>query len=240
VAKARGDISSERAVVSEALGLARAAGRRSPTADALNALAVIARGHGDLQPAAAQHLEALDLSRDSAHPRGVEEALEGLGGIECELGRLTRAVRLLAAGHALRVVHEHPRMAADQARFAADLTRVGEGLGPERYEHAWHEGSGLSLDDAVEYARKGRGARGRARTGWHSLTRSEMKVARLASQGMRNAEIAARLFISPHTVTTHMARILAKLELTSRAQLAHVAIEPSSPSDPNGAIAKDT
>ena len=45
-------------------------------------------------------------------------------------------------------------------------------------------------------------------------------MARLASEGLTNPEIAARLFVSRRTVATHMSHILAKLDLTSRVELA--------------------
>lgn len=55
--------------------------------------------------------------------------------------------------------------------------------------------------------------------GVESLSERENEVFRLAAQGLSNAEIARDAFISETTVKSHMTRILAKLELTSRAQL---------------------
>jgi DNA-binding CsgD family transcriptional regulator len=64
-----------------------------------------------------------------------------------------------------------------------------------------------------------RGPRGRASTGWESLTPAELDVIRLVAEGLRNADVAARLFISPRTVHAHLSHIFAKLGVRSRAEL---------------------
>ena len=52
------------------------------------------------------------------------------------------------------------------------------------------------------------------------LTRRELEVLTLLSQGLTNAEIAARLFITPSTAKAHVRNIFAKLGVRTRLQAA--------------------
>ena len=65
-------------------------------------------------------------------------------------------------------------------------------------------------------------AQPRAKTGWDSLTDSELKVVNLIAQGATNRDVATKLHLSPHTVKTHVHNAFGKLGITSRAQLARL------------------
>lgn len=65
-----------------------------------------------------------------------------------------------------------------------------------------------------------RGQRSRPRDGWPSLTPTEQTVAQLVAEGLSNPQIGARLFVSRRTVQTHLWHVFAKLDVSSRAQLA--------------------
>jgi DNA-binding CsgD family transcriptional regulator/tetratricopeptide (TPR) repeat protein len=67
-------------------------------------------------------------------------------------------------------------------------------------------------------------------TGWQSLTEAEIRVARLTAEGQTNREIAHNLFVSPHTVNTHLRHIFDKLGVRSRVDLTRtVEREPVAP-----------
>ncbi|MFJ7212972.1 AAA family ATPase [Amycolatopsis sp. NPDC098790] len=59
--------------------------------------------------------------------------------------------------------------------------------------------------------------------GWDSLTPTETKIAGLVVEGLSNPQIAARMFLSPRTVATHVSHILAKLGVHSRIDIAREA-----------------
>jgi NarL family two-component system response regulator LiaR len=54
----------------------------------------------------------------------------------------------------------------------------------------------------------------------HDLSERELEVLRLIADGLNNAEIAVRLFISEKTVKSHVSNILGKLHVSDRTQAA--------------------
>ncbi len=63
----------------------------------------------------------------------------------------------------------------------------------------------------------------RARSGWESLTATEIKIAGYVEEGLSNPEIAAKLLLSRRTVATHVSHILKKLDVNSRTDIAREA-----------------
>jgi DNA-binding CsgD family transcriptional regulator len=65
----------------------------------------------------------------------------------------------------------------------------------------------------------------RAKSGWAALTEAEMAVATLVAEGGTNREIAEKLFVSPHTVSTHLRHVFEKLAINSRVKLARFVLD---------------
>ena len=76
---------------------------------------------------------------------------------------------------------------------------------------------------AIGLRRGRRSARRRPATGWDSLTPTERSVVDLVANGLRNREIADRLFISPRTVETHLTHVFGRLGISSRTELVALA-----------------
>jgi DNA-binding CsgD family transcriptional regulator len=67
-----------------------------------------------------------------------------------------------------------------------------------------------------------RGSRHRTAIGWQSLTSTERTVSLLVAEGLTNGAVARQMYISPHTVNTHLRHVYAKLGVANRVGLAAV------------------
>jgi DNA-binding CsgD family transcriptional regulator len=150
---------------------------------------------------------------------GVPDILECLADIATVAGSLHEAARLYGAADAIRQRIGVVRFMIHQPGYQASVAALREAMGEKELGSAWEEGAGLSTEEAIAYAQRGRGGRKRASRGWASLTPAELDVVRLVSEGLTNNEIATRLFISPRTVQAHLTHVYTKLDLTSRVKL---------------------
>jgi len=82
---------------------------------------------------------------------------------------------------------------------------------------------GWRRDDVDALLRRLDSATGAAE-GDPSLTRREHEVAALLAEGLSNADVARRLFISPKTAAVHVSNILMKLGMSNRAEVAAWAV----------------
>jgi DNA-binding CsgD family transcriptional regulator len=132
------------------------------------------------------------------------------------------------------------RLPLETARCRLELARA---LAPRQPDAAAYEGRlalqaferlGASRDaDAAGEVLRGIGVRGRSwPKGSRSLTKREREVLGLLAEGLANAQIADRLFISVRTAEHHVASILGKLDLRSRAEAAAYALREGSRKEP--------
>jgi DNA-binding NarL/FixJ family response regulator len=60
---------------------------------------------------------------------------------------------------------------------------------------------------------------------WASLTDTEQAVAGVVAEGLNNGKVAARMYISTHTVAHHLRQAFRKLSIASRVELTRIVIE---------------
>lgn len=58
-----------------------------------------------------------------------------------------------------------------------------------------------------------------------TLSERELEVLRLAAEGLSEPKIAERLFLSPHTIRSHMVNVYRKLHVRSRTEAVRVAVQ---------------
>jgi DNA-binding CsgD family transcriptional regulator len=192
-------------------GLAAAERRAELNPDIATITAAAAHVRGLLGSDPEELASAVELFKDSPRRLAFAAALEDLG-----ISRVDRGARGLAI-EALGEALEHYAAAGatcDAARLRSRLRDLG--------------------------VRRRLVSAGRPDTSWTALTEAELAVARLVAEGLTNRDAAARLFISPHTVSSHLRHVFAKLGVNSRVELTRLAAEherPASSDARRGALA---
>ncbi|WP_432840949.1 AAA family ATPase [Dactylosporangium sp. CA-092794] len=186
---------------------------------------LLAAGRRDRAEAAVARLEAEHRRHDDEPV--VEAALcHARGTLRADPAQLLRAVELYAGDQRVLL---RARVAEDAGASVAGADRpAGLALLDAALER-W-TAAGADRDAArVRRLLRGHGERrrppARAPAGWGGLTESETKVVRLVARGRTNRQVADELFLSPHTVSSHLRHAFAKLGIRSRIELARLVAE---------------
>lgn len=193
-------------------------------APALELLVQIRLARDDV-PATAQALRRLsDLAAASGDARVAAFAELGAGRVAAAEGDERAAMHLQAALRQFAALDLPLEAGRAQFELAKALVSVGPeaAVGEARRALRAFEQIGASADaDAAAGLLRTLGARGRAwPKQYGALTKRETEVLSLLAGGCSNAEIADRLVISRRTAEHHVAHILSKLGLRSRAEAA--------------------
>jgi DNA-binding CsgD family transcriptional regulator len=133
-------------------------------------------------------------------------------------GRYDDASRPLLRAKALEAAAGHFLDAGDRDQARGAFTRAVEVY---TFLGAAADVARLQATFRAHGIRRGPHARHRrARSGWDSLTATEIKIAAFVEEGLSNPEIAAKLLLSRRTIATHVSHILKKLDVHSRTDIA--------------------
>lgn len=223
VALARGDLTSARRFAEDDI----ASGAGWFMVQALTTRARVALAENEPGQAERDTHDALTRAVELRAHLFVPDLLECLAQLAHLAGSHPEAARLFGAADAVRRRTGIVRFRVYDADYQASSEQTRNALTDKEFDAAWAAGAALSTEEAIAYARRGRGERKRPPTGWDSLTPTERDVVRLVAEGLGNKDIGERLFISPRTVQTHLTHVYAKLGLTSRMQLAQEAARRS-------------
>ena len=183
---------------------------------------------GDMSTAQALASQAAALAAESEIPHRQANALYCRGLLDHDAPRLLAAAeryddagRPLLRAKALEAAAGHFVDADDRGQARDAFTQAAEeytSLG------AAADVARLQATFRAHGIRRGPHAKHRrARSGWDSLTATEIKIAAFVEEGLSNPEIAARLLLSRRTVATHVSHILKKLDVHSRTDIAREA-----------------
>ena len=235
-----GDFEWAERLLTECLALCREAGDRAWELMQLESLARIEFKTGRTQQAGLHLTEATQISVETGEGLKLADCLATAAVLVAEHQPETAAV-LWGAGRAVADTVCDYRVAIaditnradvvsaeDSAFMTAPMLGVRERLGLDTARTADERGAGLPMEAVLELVREVTverpAAAGGSERSASGLSKRERELIDLVSQGLTDAEIAEKLFISFHTVRSHLDRIKAKTGARRRAELTRLAV----------------
>ena len=176
---------------------------------------------------AAAHLrEAAQLSLQAGTWLTMLNVLYGCGYLCAATGRPDDAITAWTIEGRLGQQYGFVAPDAETRRREEALANAWQVLGPDRARAAEQRGAAMNLATAAEYALilTAPGPQPEPLTGLGKLSVRERELVILVAQGRTNAQIAAQLYISVHTVSSHLDRIRDKTGCRRRADLTRLAL----------------
>jgi predicted ATPase/DNA-binding CsgD family transcriptional regulator len=244
VAIRQGQYPQAQDLLEESLTLSREQRRKWRIAIALGSLGWVALCQRDFRRMRALLSESLTVRDETGDRGGSAWCLEKLAeaaviqsqsqALSLRPQGLQRAVRVFAAAVAIRAPLNSVIDAVDLPHYQINLAGLRSALGETVFEAAWAEGLTLTLEQATadalaepELLSESDMQTGveDAKASYSGLSKREREVAALIAQGRSNREIAEAMTVGLRTVETYISRILNKLNLSSRVQIATWALE---------------
>jgi DNA-binding CsgD family transcriptional regulator len=236
VARQKGEYERAKTLGMECLSLYQELGDELHVARTVGWLGMLAFWNGDDHDLSERTLkEGLALNREIGNWGYAVYCLEGLAGLAGARAQGAPAARLWGAAEALRTNIGAPPTPETRPYYEPSMAAARALLGEAAWEAAFAQGIAMSAEEAAEYAlsedvvpapeRPPAGGKTDDPLTTDPLTAREREVAAMVAQGMSNRQIASEIFLSEHTVKRHISKILRKLGLASRAEVAAWATE---------------
>jgi predicted ATPase/DNA-binding CsgD family transcriptional regulator len=238
-----GDLAAAQRVCAAALAGARDAGDLWSLGNLLEKMVVLDLSSGRFEDAAAHLWEGLQTALQTGVRARVLDDLDCCGYLCALTGRCAEAVTVWAAVVVLQgregfSVPSHPDLPEGWLQRQEPLREARRALGPAQARAAEERGAAMSVATAAEYAlmltaagpqlpaADGPAADGAAVTvpGLDRLSPRERELVTLVARGHTDAQIAAQLYISVRTVSSHLDRIRDKTGCRRRADLTRLAL----------------
>jgi DNA-binding CsgD family transcriptional regulator len=196
----------------------------------LPALAWVLAQQGDYAQSHALLGEALVMLIELGDKYHLASCVSILGHLAVLLQQPMRAVQLLGAMNRLQTSMGGLWPAFVRNQVESTLAQLRTQLGKATFGAAWAEGQAISPEQLptllpmLPETTPPQPASPMA--GYPAgLSEREVEVLRLLTQGLTNAQIAAKLIVSPYTVNAHLRTIYGKLDVPTRAAATRYAIE---------------
>jgi predicted ATPase/DNA-binding CsgD family transcriptional regulator len=226
-----GDLAAAERTCAAGLADARDAGDLWSLGNLLEKMVVLDLVSGRYADAALHLREALQTALRTGVRRKVLEDLDCCGYLCAGTGRRAEAVTVWAAvvtlGREGFSVPLHPDLPEGWLQRQEPLREARQALGPAQAQAAEERGKAMSLATAAEYVLMLTAAGPEppaAAPGLDGLSPRERELITLVARGHTNAQIAGQLYISVHTVSSHLDRIRDKTGCRRRADLTRLAL----------------
>ena len=220
-----GDLAAAERSCVAGLARSRDAGDLGTLVRLLIRMAALDRRAGRVKDAAGHLREALEIGAQAGFQTALLAALDATVDLCVATGRYAEAVTAWAAAEAISLFKGYVKPPSEAAHRDEFLASARHALGPAQARAAQDRGAAMTLDTAAEYALMLTAPEPPlAATGPGTLSARERELITLVAQGRTNAQIAAQLFISVRTVTSHLDRIRDKTGCRRRADLTRLAL----------------
>ena len=230
VAVRLGQVNRASDLLRKSLSLSRDQGDKWGEATILGSLGWIALRQRDFDLMRQLLNDSLALRMEIGDKGGMAWCLEKLAEAAFREGEYQKAAKIFGSAASLRIPIHSAIDQVDLPDYERTLVGLRSRLDQETFTQCWNEGTAMRLKDVIACALSGPAVRMDEpsisdKEKFQGLSKRERETAAWIAQGKSNREIAQAMTVGEKTVETYVTRILDKLGVNSRVQIATWAVE---------------